>query len=201
MIEPDVSAELEEKLVVGKTDLEQQYARTRQLFELCGSPLEQKFLLRFLEARGALLDGYPCDWNGKHILIRDWGEPHFLGFDLRIYPQYVIPKAVSQLPNQEVINYRADFLFMLTRWNHSIGKTDELMQLVVEIDGHDYHERTKEQARHDKSRDRFMTASGFTVFRFTGSEVYRAVEQTIGEIADVFVAKMFEVSTSRGLRF
>jgi very-short-patch-repair endonuclease len=44
---------------------------------------------------------------------------------------------------------------------------------VVEVDGHDYHERTREQAEHDRSRDRLMTAQGTAVLRFTGSEVWR----------------------------
>lgn len=44
---------------------------------------------------------------------------------------------------------------------------------VVECDGHDFHERTKEQARRDRSRDRRLQEHGFRVFRFTGSELYR----------------------------
>lgn len=45
--------------------------------------------------------------------------------------------------------------------------------LLVECDGHDYHERTKEQAQKDKSRDRELTAAGFPIFRFTGSEIFK----------------------------
>lgn len=45
--------------------------------------------------------------------------------------------------------------------------------LVIELDGHDFHERTKEQAQRDKSRDRKLQALGWKVLRFTGSEVYR----------------------------
>lgn len=50
----------------------------------------------------------------------------------------------------------------------------EISYLVVECDGHDYHERTKEQAAKDRSRDRNLQMSGYTVFRFTGYEIYRA---------------------------
>lgn len=57
--------------------------------------------------------------------------------------------------------YRADFV--VERNGHSV---------VVEVDGHDYHERTKEQAAHDRKRDRRMAAQGHTVMRFTGSEVW-----------------------------
>ena len=45
--------------------------------------------------------------------------------------------------------------------------------LIIECDGHDYHERTKAQATHDKQRDRALTRQGYTILRFTGSELYR----------------------------
>lgn len=47
------------------------------------------------------------------------------------------------------------------------------VKMIIECDGHDFHEKTKEQAQKDKSRDRILKASGYTVFRFTGSEIYR----------------------------
>lgn len=62
-----------------------------------------------------------------------------------------------------VLKYRVDFLI----------PTPGPAKLVVECDGHNFHERTKEQAAHDRTRDRAMTEVGFTVFRFTGSEIYR----------------------------
>lgn len=62
--------------------------------------------------------------------------------------------------------YRADFL-ICTIFQ---GKSYEL---VIECDGHDYHEKTKEQARRDKRRDRNMTKAGYIVMRFTGSEIWK----------------------------
>jgi hypothetical protein len=44
--------------------------------------------------------------------------------------------------------------------------------LVVECDGHAFHERTKEQAARDRSRDRAFQEGGAQVFRFTGSEIF-----------------------------
>ena len=37
-------------------------------------------------------------------------------------------------------------------------------QVVVECDGHDFHERTKEQAANDRERDRGLQGLGFSVF-------------------------------------
>lgn len=53
------------------------------------------------------------------------------------------------------------------------GDNESELKIVVECDGHDYHERTKEQAARDKARDRAMQRLGYTVIRFTGSEIWR----------------------------
>jgi hypothetical protein len=45
-------------------------------------------------------------------------------------------------------------------------------QVAVECDGHDFHEKTKEQAKRDKRRDRNIAGAGMDVVRFSGSEIY-----------------------------
>lgn len=60
-------------------------------------------------------------------------------------------------------NYVVDFMLFMRG-----GKN-----IVVECDGHDFHERTKEQAEHDRKRDRRLTELGYTVLRFTGREIWR----------------------------
>jgi very-short-patch-repair endonuclease len=42
----------------------------------------------------------------------------------------------------------------------------------IECDGHDFHERTKEQAAYDRQRDRLIQHTGIPILRFTGSEIY-----------------------------
>ncbi len=64
----------------------------------------------------------------------------------------------------KIADYRVDFLITFQGC-----KT----QLVVECDGHDFHEKTKEQAKRGKSRDRDLTALGYVVIHFTGSEIWR----------------------------
>lgn len=63
-------------------------------------------------------------------------------------------------------DFRVDFLFTV------VSEDGVRSKLVVECDGHNFHERTKEQAARDRSRDRQLQQSGYTVFRFTGSEIY-----------------------------
>ena len=52
----------------------------------------------------------------------------------------------------------------------------------IECDGHDYHEKTKEQAKKDKSKDRILKASGLDIVRFTGSEITSEPDKCVEEI-------------------
>lgn len=70
-------------------------------------------------------------------------------------------------PQTEIGEYRADFF---VTYKHYTGAT---VGAVIECDGHDFHEKTKEQARHDKVRDRYFQSLGFLVLRYAGSEVFR----------------------------
>jgi very-short-patch-repair endonuclease len=74
----------------------------------------------------------------------------------------VAPRAIAIQPQASVGAYRADLLLANGR-----------QRVAVECDGHDFHERTKQQAEHDKKRDRFFAAEGITVLRFTGTEIHR----------------------------
>lgn len=57
-------------------------------------------------------------------------------------------------------------------------------KLVVECDGHEFHERTKEQAKRDRERDRRLQKAGYRVFRFTGSEIWRNAHKCAHEAID-----------------
>jgi very-short-patch-repair endonuclease len=54
--------------------------------------------------------------------------------------------------------------------------------MIVECDGHDFHEKTKEQARRDKQRDRFLQSRGYKVLRYTGSEIWADPTECSDEI-------------------
>jgi len=55
-------------------------------------------------------------------------------------------------------------------------------KIAIYCDGHKYHERTKKQARRDRSQDRKLQSLGWTVLRYTGSEIYNNVEKCVEEI-------------------
>lgn len=96
-------------------------------------------------------------------------------YDMRFTPQYQIGK------------YRVDFMVEI-----------ECRKLVVECDGHEFHEKTKEQAKRDKTRDRYLTSRGYTVLHFTGSEISENPMKVVDEINDVVYSEM--VRQDLGLR-
>jgi len=90
-------------------------------------------------------------------------------------------------PQGQLGRHRVDFLLTLYSVEpFDIGPppTDQakvtprghaFLRLVVECDGHDFHDRTKEQSSRDRARDRALTGFGLQVFRFTGADICKDV--------------------------
>ena len=90
----------------------------------------------------------------------------------------------------KIDRYRVDFLLA-----YRIGGETQARFAVIECDGHDFHERTKAQAEHDKKRDRKLQELGFPVLRVTGSEIWRSPVKTA---FDVYVSALKAMGVSRG---
>lgn len=85
-------------------------------------------------------------------------------------------------------NYaRVDFV-VWCRYENRAGH----FAVIVECDGHDFHERTKEQARRDRSRDRGLQAAGWSVFRFTGAEIWEDPLKCARQVEQFVHRKRFE---------
>jgi len=70
-------------------------------------------------------------------------------------------------PQSNFLSWRADFVI------HAYSREQGWKSLIVECDGHNFHERTQGQAARDRSRDREAQLAGVEIFRFTGSELWR----------------------------
>lgn len=77
---------------------------------------------------------------------------------------------VDIAPQYPVGRYKLDFLLSM----HFGGQC--VSCLGVEVDGHEFHQKTKQQVERDRCRDRYIMSQGIPVVRFTGSEVYRDAE-------------------------
>lgn len=62
--------------------------------------------------------------------------------------------------------------------------------IVVELDGHDFHERTKQQVRARNHKDRLIQGLGLAVCHFSGSEI-------VGD-PDACVASVIALAEQRG---
>lgn len=70
----------------------------------------------------------------------------------------------------------------------------------IECDGHDFHDRTKEQAQRDRARDRRLAALGVYVLRFTGSEIYQSPWTCAEEISHIICEHLDFIFEGRPLR-
>lgn len=100
-----------------------------------------------------------------------WFPELMAGAKLHIYELYVEAQA-------KVLDWPVDFFVRVVDYD------DQLWTAVIECDGHDFHERTKEQAIRDRSRDRRLQEAGHRVFRFTGAEIYRDPMKCASEVYD-----------------
>lgn len=92
--------------------------------------------------------------------LADFGRAAMCGSThITIAPQFTMDK------------YRMDFV--IHRCEHCPSKESYAHKFVaIECDGHDFHERTVEQAGRDKKRDRIIQKY-MPVLRFTGSEIHK----------------------------
>lgn len=140
------------------------------------SPIEILFFWAFLRRAvgywGCLL--FPDEYLGVRLeiappklILDDPTMCRSLGNVAELHRVYVC----SQVPVAGT-GYKLDFVIKCV-FAEGVAGYEKSSLIAVECDGHDFHERTKQQAAHDKRRDRVMTAGGLRVLRFTGSEIFK----------------------------
>lgn len=72
---------------------------------------------------------------------------------------------------QQLGDWRVDFIIHFFDAGYP-NRSQKWTRLIVETDGHDFHERTKAQAARDRKRDRLSQHQGLPVLRFTGSDLW-----------------------------
>lgn len=133
---------------------------------ICQSPIERLMLLALMSEATA---GYPF-----HLYPCLYRESPPID-ELPIFEQ----NGCWLIPQVRIGPYRADFVII-----NNLAASRQVV--IIECDGHDFHEKTKEQAAHDKRRDRYFAAQRYTVLHFTGSEIYQdaqgCAEEALGHV-------------------
>jgi len=106
-------------------------------------------------------------------------------FTVKVHGEYVKMKIDKYGRSNYGINIGDDDYFGFTVKPQSVSHgsiADFVVQAVflagyidfnIEIDGHDWHEKTKEQASSDRKKDRKFLASFAPTIRYTGSDIYK----------------------------
>ncbi len=128
--------------------------------KLCESPLE-RVMAAALVAVFEVEEGWPL----KFVLAERLLNGHV---KLGIAPQ------------AQVGDWRVDFLLI----DNSLKKP---LPLIIECDGHLFHERDQDQALRDRSRDRAAQSIGAHVFRFTGREIWKDPIKCAREVFEFLV--------------
>ena len=89
-------------------------------------------------------------------------------------------------PQEPIGKYRVDFFIRILGYEQGY---------IIECDGHEFHEKTKEQAKYDKQRERFLVNCGYKVLRYSGSEILNNFEGIKKELIQFFEK---EYKTFRG---
>lgn len=107
---------------------------------------------------------------GASVLVAERGSP----LKPEFYDNGVDRFETLVIPQFQTHDYRLDFAIF-----HS---ADRAVKIAVECDGHEFHERTKDQAQRDKARDRMLQQLGYKAIRYTGSEIYRKPVESAHDI-------------------
>ena len=79
-----------------------------------------------------------------------------------------MPMGLYITPQAKIGTYRVDFLIEA----RCLGRSgDVYAPVIVELDGHDFHDKDKRQRSYEKARDRFLVKRGYRILHFTGSDV------------------------------
>lgn len=156
----DLRAEYRQSKLRALDDLEQ------AIQERAGSPIEELLVWAIIK-KDCHYNAF--DFPSRFVLGGDGDKPSLCLSPLGSLGEY---EPVIFLQPTVVVGdrrYRLDIAYM----QESAPPWRTTVSVAVECDGHDFHEKTREQAEADKRRDRDLQSIGWIVARFTGSEIFR----------------------------
>lgn len=174
------SGELSEGLqIVASSLFENLHSEFTDAFLLTESPIEQTMFLA-LWATGL---------RRRNVFFKcsKWLDGEIRGVGRMDVPHFIIT------PQHRIGAYRVDFFVEFNNYEAMYdpnlerkfrSKLVSTSTLIVECDGHEFHEKTKEQAQKDKSRDRELKKLDYKVFHYTGSEIWNDAFKCASEVLE-----------------
>lgn len=94
-------------------------------------------------------------------------ENDILGYDKKFYLEKEYPVKLDNVP------YVIDYF-------------EPTSKIAIELDGFNYHEKSKRQTQYEKKRERRLVMNGFKILRFTGSEIKCNPIKVLSEIYSLY---------------
>lgn len=97
--------------------------------------------------------------------------------------------------------YRLDFRVIPEPEDPHIGAATArldvpLPKIAIELDGHDFHEKTKEQVTYRNQRDRDLQRDGWQIFHFSGSEFVRHPQRCVEEVRKEALSRFHDYASA-----
>lgn len=143
-----------------------------------GSPIETMLRNGIVEAAAAHRI-YLCDFSvfaGSPVIARD---PRSCAVVVNNAPEEYEPwgdengQTLSLYSGVSIRSYKIDLLLELA---------GSCAVLAIECDGHEWHDRTKQQAAYDRARDRELLSLNIPTIRFTGSEIHHSLDRCVSDV-------------------
>lgn len=118
------------------------------------------------------------------IIFAYYWDRYYLENGVQISGAQLYPQETITIDNGK--NYRVDFLIEYFRLvGDTIDGVKELCDtVIVECDGHQFHEKTKEQVNRRNQRDYDLKMAGYDVIHFSGSELYNNPQECIQKVVN-----------------
>lgn len=116
------------------------------------------------------------------------------GFEILVYDRLNKIPYFDLIPQYEITTngkrYFADLYFDTQIDFDCCYKYENDLKLIIECDGHEFHEKTKEQVAHNNERDLNLKLAGYDVLHFSGSQIYNDPFKCAEEIINYILLKI-----------
>ncbi|MEO8341672.1 MAG: DUF559 domain-containing protein [Nitrospirota bacterium] len=138
--------------------------------------LKRRVAKEFERKAKSLMDLHDVTSPIEQIFLMEW---KFADLDER--------HRVKLEPQKKVTTFRGEYAvdFLVHHESNAQHKHD----FVIELDGHEFHEKTPQQATRDKARERAILRGGMPVLRFSGYEVVRDARGCVREVEEYLSAR------------
>lgn len=122
-------------------------------------------------------------WIAMSVLCESEFEP----FNPDPLDDRTLGRGVYVTPQAKVAKYRVDFIVdRVAPYGMTSG-----VPVIVELDGHAFHDKDKKQRAYEKSRDRFLVKEGYRLLHYTGSEIFADPFKVAHEVLSMLGATTF----------